>query len=372
MITPQEDPKEKGPFSAATEAFKNRLRSLRFSGADLSPLARAYLRQEETIIEEVTSAMQRWISHIVDDAWEATVQKSYSKESYHVQRQIYAPNRPYGKEIAWSNGARIERFRGPTLQGTGLTHPGISYRKPWEEKHAAETPNEDNFALMPEYNVFAVCDGVGGTDAGAMASHVVLEEIRRHAGGLIDGMKAANHRLGAMPFSAETTVAAVEITSDGELYPLWVGDSRILVLTDKNELCFRSHDHGAPAVLADKELQEDLDYEDRYLISESVGYGKGPMRTSLETNPSDFFVQLHPGYTVLLLTDGVLDSMNSYDIASFFQQHPYVPKDRWAEFLAVEMHERMARVQFTEYALLGGLRARKLDNFSIVVLEYLG
>jgi len=32
----------------------------------------------------------------------------------------------------------------------------------------------------------------------------------------------------------------------------------------------------------------------------------------------------------------------------------------------------MARVQFTEYALLGGLRARKLDNFSIVVLEYLG
>jgi len=333
--------------------------------------------QAQKEIEEAAAELQRrmdaWMSDIVDDRWEMILAAHCTSASYHRRRSMVPDYHPRGAARSWSNGARIERFRTSYLQGTGITHHGIAARAPWgTEEGPVATSNEDAFCLMPKHGVFVVADGVGGSAAGAYASHVVVDAITRRSGALIDGVVAANSFLSQHRFSAQSTVAGAEITPDGELYPFWVGDSRILVLDERGNLCFRSHDHGIREIRDNIEMQEVLDLPDRNIVTQSVGYAYAPLRTSLDTNPEDFFVQLRPGYTVLLLTDGILDSMNSYDVAAFLQDHSYVPVDRRAEFLAIEIHERMMRAQFPEYGALGGTVAKKIDNFTVVMVRYGG
>lgn len=353
-------------------SFLAKLNALRFSARDLSPLARRALDQEAHKLRQ-RDVMIAWVSPLDHGHWEDQLLDAWHVQEFCQVRELLPVRHPQAQPRMWSNGARVERFRTAHLEGTGLTHHGYAAKAPWlTTPQEAECANQDTFLLMPKEGVFVVADGVGGSDAGAFASHRLVEEIAAQSGALIDGVESANRFLTHLSVSAQTTMAGVEITPDGELYPLWVGDSRILVMDPEGNLRFRSQDHGLPSMLANKEHQEDLDYPERHVISQCVGHSHAGMKTSLDTNPHDFFVQLTPGDTVMLLTDGVTDSMNSYEVAAFVRGLDVSSPDHRAERLGREIHERMMRLQFEEYGQLGGPKAKKLDNFTIVMLRYLG
>ena len=115
--------------------------------------------------------------------------------------------------------------------------------------------NEDACLDLPERGLWAVADGMGGHDAGDVASHMVvqaLQDVPRHGtlGGTVDDVRQrltrANEqlRLEAMARNRPvvgTTVAVLMAYEQHYVY-LWAGDSRVYLYRDRR-LRQLSRDH---------------------------------------------------------------------------------------------------------------------------------
>jgi serine/threonine protein phosphatase PrpC len=172
--------------------------------------------------------------------------------------------------------------------------------------------NEDSYlAASP---IFLVADGMGGHDAGEVASAIAVETFSQLVGPqsrtpaeVRDALERANHSIASLatagPRHAGTTISGVVIAeSEGLAYWLVfnLGDSRTYLLSN-SDLEQISVDHSIVQELVDTgslDRAAAAVHPDRNVITRALGSG-GDFR------PDYWLVPVEPGDRVMICSDGV-------------------------------------------------------------------
>jgi PPM family protein phosphatase len=195
--------------------------------------------------------------------------------------------------------------------------------------------NEDRFILLPEFNVFAVADGMGGHQSGELASRLAASTIAtyfRNGGGhersISDNLRAAVTYANAKIFTRAddsrshrgmgTTIVAVAYDpQQAELFIAHAGDSRCYRMrSDEILQLTRDHSLVADALLERPDLSEsDLAYLPRNVITRALGIGPS-VDVDLRTE------RVETGDIYLLCSDGLHTLVSDEDIAAIVKRNP--------------------------------------------------
>ena len=166
--------------------------------------------------------------------------------------------------------------------------------------------NEDAFVVAPP--LFAVCDGMGGAQAGEVASGIAADTLKADVGKglpLLEAAEAANAAVYARArenvahTGMGTTLTAVVLEGDTGHF-VHIGDSRAYLLRD-GELQQMSEDHSLVGeMVRDGRLTEDeaAVHPHRSVLSRALG-------TEPLVRIDEFEVDLRGGDVVLLCSDGL-------------------------------------------------------------------
>src|SRR5215207_2264766 len=193
------------------------------------------------------------------------------------------------------------------VQSAALTDRGLNERRPL---------NEDAFLQDPERTIFAVADGVGGAEAGEVASQTaieVLDEAFRHQtadADIEDLMELAIQRANASIHQMAqehtkfammaTTIVALHIKGDIATFG-HVGDSRLYRLTPDGQLHRETEDHSIveEEVRAGRMTPEQAaNHPSKNVISRALGAEQG-VEVDMKT------MEVEDGTEFLLCTDGI-------------------------------------------------------------------
>ena len=194
------------------------------------------------------------------------------------------------------------------IQVASVSDRGLSEKRPM---------NEDSFLADAERGIFAVADGVGGADAGEVASQTavdVLDEAFRHK--LNDGedvedlmelaIQRANSSIHQMAvehprFSMmATTMVALHLAGSRATFG-HVGDSRLYRLSSEGELLRETADHSVveEEVRAGRMTPEQAaNHPSKNVISRALG-AEESVEVDMKT------IEVEDGTTFLLCTDGI-------------------------------------------------------------------
>jgi len=186
--------------------------------------------------------------------------------------------------------------------------------------------NEDSFVIAPP--LFAVADGMGGAQAGEVASALAagaLEESGANGGGerrVSELIQEANRRVherattDAATAGMGTTITAALVESDGRVVFGHVGDSRAYLLRD-DKLEQLTNDHTLVAELVRRgELSpgEAQVHPQRSVITRALG-------TDPDVDVDTFAVDAQAGDIFLICSDGLSSMVDSRDIEEILQKH---------------------------------------------------
>lgn len=172
--------------------------------------------------------------------------------------------------------------------------------------------NEDNLVARPEVGLWAVADGMGGHDAGDLASATVIDALQsvepaRSAAELLASCESrvvsANATLieiGRSRGAMIGTTVAVLLTHDAHFACVWSGDSRIYLVRD-GAISLQSRDHTVVQdLVAAGQLSpaEARNAPGRNVITRAIGIGEDP---ELEIRDG----ALRAGDTFVLCSDGL-------------------------------------------------------------------
>ena len=193
------------------------------------------------------------------------------------------------------------------VQSAALSDRGLNERRPL---------NEDAFLHDPQRSIFAVADGVGGAEAGEVASQTaieVLDEAFRHqtdGADIEDLMELAIQRANASihqmaqehaRFSMmATTIVALHIKGDVATFG-HVGDSRLYRLTPDGQLHRETEDHSIveEEVRAGRMTPEQAaNHPSKNVISRALGAEQG-VEVDMKV------MEVEDGTEFLLCTDGI-------------------------------------------------------------------
>lgn len=200
-----------------------------------------------------------------------------------------------------------------------ISDRGLSEKRP---------QNEDSFIELESYGVFAVADGVGGAQAGDVASQMAVEILAEAFVNMSpdadpeDTMKAAIDQANTSIFqmandlpqlsSMATTVVALHV-SGGIATIAHVGDSRIYRV-DSNGLIHReTQDHSVveEEVRAGRMTPEQaLNHPSRNVISRALGAEE---TVEIDTK----MMIIHPATTFLLCSDGITRHIDDNELAAY-------------------------------------------------------
>ncbi|MDD3449814.1 MAG: protein phosphatase 2C domain-containing protein [Gammaproteobacteria bacterium] len=212
--------------------------------------------------------------------------------------------------------------------------------------------NEDACLSLPERGLWVVADGMGGHDAGDLASRWVVETLGALPAphNLGDQVEAARERLRAVNRRLReeagrrgksvigTTVAAL-VAFEGHGVYLWAGDSRVYRFR-RGRLRRLSRDHSqveelvAEGLLAPEEAES---HPAANVITRAVG-GEENLEVDAE------IVELAPRDLFLLCSDGLYKELSETDIAGILAR---TPSPRAARQLVDTALERGARDNVT-------------------------
>jgi len=187
--------------------------------------------------------------------------------------------------------------------------------------------NEDRFLMDPRIGLWVVADGMGGYDAGEVASSGIVEQLKtigvstspsdQHAR-FVDRLARANQELQDYSQKRDgaiigSTVAALLIY-DGEYRCLWQGDSRIY-LVRRGRLAQLSRDHSEVQELVEQGVitrDEARTWPGRNVVTRAVG-----VRPELDleaaygdVEPGDSFIICSDGLTTHASDDDILDAVS--------------------------------------------------------------
>ena len=234
-----------------------------------------------------------------------------------------------------------------TKRSAGATHTG--YRR---------EQNEDAFWGDENRGVWVVADGLGGHQAGEIASQTVVEEIQRSSA-TDRHYEQALRRAHALLIGEETNTTAmgttaVVVAEDGNYFHVyWVGDSRAYLWTpgtspesaepgaeaagqtdldpppSRGQLTQLTIDHSYVQMLVDSgaiNAEEAASHPNRHVITRCIG---GTANPTLEIDRASF--SWKPGQKLLLCSDGLSNDVSEAEICQILTEHP--ENQRAAEFL---------------------------------------
>jgi len=178
--------------------------------------------------------------------------------------------------------------------------------------------NEDSVLAESDRGLWAVADGMGGHDAGEVASTMVTDALRcvpavadidEFAAKAIDALKDVNRALIALARSSErqqtigTTVVGLAIANHS-FRCFWLGDSRAYRIRD-GELSRLTRDHSLVQDLVDAGMltaEEAETHENANLITRAVGVAEviEPDIVGGDAAPGDRFLLASDGLTRLV------------------------------------------------------------------------
>ena len=202
------------------------------------------------------------------------------------------------------------------VESAALTDRGLNERRPL---------NEDSFLHDPERSIFAVADGVGGAEAGEVASQTaieVLDEAFRHqtdGADIEDLMELAIQRANASIHQMAqeharfammaTTIVALHVKGDVATFG-HVGDSRLYRLTPDGQLHRETEDHSIveEEVRAGRMTPEQAaNHPSKNVISRALGAEQG-VEVDMKT------MEVEDGTEFLLCTDGITRHVSDNEI----------------------------------------------------------
>jgi len=217
--------------------------------------------------------------------------------------------------------------------------------------------NEDAVLALPDHNIWAVSDGMGGHDAGDLASRLITDAIamipaglaptdRMHA--LRDAIQSAHRAILAEAQARGrgvigATVVALMI-SNSHFVVLWAGDSRIYRLrAGQIELLTTDHSAVAAMVASGQLSWDEADqHPQSNTITRAVGVGE-------ELDLDKVRGEVQPGDRFLICSDG----LTKYATFSILRR-----------ILSSAPIETVTD-QLTQVALAGG----GADNISVIVVD---
>lgn len=236
------------------------------------------------------------------------------------------------------------------LEYSAASHPGL-----------LRDNNEDCFLSQPEHGLWLVADGMGGHEAGEVASAIVRDTIERETQNnpnitLRDSIQQAHtsilnsaaQGIGA-PGMGSTVVA---LKSDSDKYQIaWVGDSRAYLWTPTREggrLEQLSTDHSYVQMLVETGVISPEDAEshpEKNIITQCLG-----MQELTQVRVDVVEHQWQKGQWILLCSDGLTDEVSDKTVAQ----------------ILFESHDCLAAVdQLLHAALTSGGR----DNITVQIIE---
>lgn len=234
------------------------------------------------------------------------------------------------------------------LKWNAATHPGLKRNN-----------NEDCFLGSPETGLWLVADGMGGHEAGEVASAIVRDTLAQQLAdfSLVDAIQAAHQAIlraadqGIGAVGMGSTVVA--LSSHGKNYQVaWVGDSRAYLwapdATAAGELVRLSRDHSYVQMLFSSgsiTADEIESHPDKHIITQCLGIQQAAAVT-VDTVQR----QWQKNQWVLLCSDGLTDELNDAAIAAI---------------LAANNNSLAAAEQLMTAALQHGGR----DNITLQIIE---
>lgn len=191
--------------------------------------------------------------------------------------------------------------------------------------------NEDSILAATERGLWVVADGMGGHDAGEVASAMVTDALRclpsstnvdALADDAVQAIRGVNGELIALARSSArkqtigTTVVGLAI-ADGTFRCFWMGDSRAYLLRD-GEISRLSHDHSLVQNLVDAGMikpEEAETHENANLITRAVGVAD---TAEVDVVSGD----ARPGDLFLLASDGLTRVVPDEEIAAELRRSP--------------------------------------------------
>jgi len=187
--------------------------------------------------------------------------------------------------------------------------------------------NEDAFVCDPP--LFAVADGMGGAQAGELASSLAAAALRERGhsetGGeerVIELIREANRRVHQRALDdvaasgMGTTMTVALVSGEGAVTIGHVGDSRAYVLRN-GELEQLTEDHSLVAELVRRGELSPAEAEvhpQRSVITRALG-------TDPDVDVDAFSVDAHPGDVFLLCSDGLTTMVDGEGIAALVDRH---------------------------------------------------
>ncbi|HKX84736.1 MAG TPA: Stp1/IreP family PP2C-type Ser/Thr phosphatase, partial [Pyrinomonadaceae bacterium] len=205
-----------------------------------------------------------------------------------------------------------------TTISASITDRGLSDKRP---------QNEDSYIDFAQYGVFAVADGVGGAQAGDVASQMAVEIIgeafahKTQDSDAEDTMRRAIEQANAAIFqmsselpslsSMATTIVALYV--DGDVATIGhVGDSRLYRVDRGGNLIQETDDHSVveEEVRAGRLTPEQaLNHPSRNIISRALG-AEPTVEIDLKT------IMVNEGSTFLLCSDGITKHIKDQELHS--------------------------------------------------------
>ncbi|MDT8364029.1 MAG: protein phosphatase 2C domain-containing protein [Nitrosomonas sp.] len=207
--------------------------------------------------------------------------------------------------------------QGPTstsiIKAEALTHTGL-----------VRANNEDSYLYLPEYQLWAVADGMGGHEGGEVASAIAISNLKTAiASGqnLIAAIQYSHHaiRQAAMDGLGSTgmgsTIVVIQVKKDA--YQIaWVGDSRAYLY--RSELECLTKDHSYIQLMLDQGLISDDDMENhpyKNAITQALGGADKPITVDMTEGT------LQNGDIFLLCSDGLSGKVSAHNIALVLSSH---------------------------------------------------
>ncbi len=207
------------------------------------------------------------------------------------------------------------------IESASVSDRGLSKKRP---------QNEDSFLEIPKSGIFAVADGVGGAEAGEVASQMAVEilaeafvneaelsdaeEVMRRA---LEQANAAIHRMSnELPQLASMATTIVALHVAGNIATIGhAGDSRLYRLSPDGRLHRETEDHSmvADEVRAGRMTPEQAEnHPGKNIISRALG-AEPTVEVDLKT------IMVGPDTTFLICSDGVTRHISDLEISTLLR-----------------------------------------------------
>lgn len=194
-------------------------------------------------------------------------------------------------------------------------------------------PNNEDSLLMERPYLFAIADGMGGYNAGEVASRLALDKLKTEkedlhgksgfalVSKLYQVMRDINNEVyekAKSDYSFEgmgTTLAGIYFSGNGKGYVFNVGDSRVYLLRQK-KLEQITHDHSLVAEMVEHgELtrEEAFDHPQKNMLTRGIGVNEN-------VNGDVFVIDVYTDDVILLCSDGLTDMLHDKEIEEYLQK----------------------------------------------------